>query len=194
MKKPLLLLAGLLFAGGLFANDIVVFAKGDSLALDASAAPPAFPADPAKAAFLGAFQADLAHPGSFAAPARLVAPPEWGRTVPGAHGTIEYHAAFAGGFVVRLALAGLAPNHRYILTLNGNPGLPGNDRLVDPVPGNPRERYFDFLTASMNATGRYAATFAIRLPAGPYGVRFYVKDTDDFKIVLYHDYFKFEVQ
>jgi hypothetical protein len=42
--------------------------------------------------------------------------------------------------------------------------------------------------------GEYMATFAIALPKGPYDVRFYVKDTDDFKIVLYHDFFRFAVE
>jgi len=34
----------------------------------------------------------------------------------------------------------------------------------------------------------------VALPPGPYDVRFYVKDTSDFKIVLYHDFFPFGVQ
>ena len=43
------------------------------------------------------------------------------------------------------------------------------------------------------ANGQYDATIGIRLPAGPYEVRFYVKDTADFKIILYRDFFKFQV-
>jgi hypothetical protein len=95
---------------------------------------------------------------------------------------------------VRVTLKGLAPEHRYILTLDGNPKLAGNDRLADAVPGLPTERYMDFFTATTDARGRYTAAFAIALRPGPYDVRFYVKDTDDFKIVLYHDYFKFSVK
>jgi hypothetical protein len=192
--KTLLFLAGLLAASSLAAREIVVFAKGESRQLDSPEPSAAAPADPGKAAFLSAFQSDLAHPAAFAAPEPLSAPPAWGKTVAGAAGSIQYHGSFAGGFVVRVALHGLAPGHRYILTLNGNPDLPGNGRLVDPVPGNPKERYFDFLTATTDPTGRYDATFGIVLAAGPYGVRFYVKDTDDFKIILYHDYFNFSVQ
>jgi len=192
--KTLLLAASLLFAAGLSGSQIVVFAKGEALTLEPNGPPPARPADPIKAAFLAGFEAEVARPAAFAAPDPLSAPPEWGRAVAGAGGTIQYHTDFAGGYVVRVALHGLAPSHQYILTLNGNPQLPGNDRLVDPVPGNPQERYFDFLTVTTDANGRYEATFGILLHPGPYGVRFYVKDTDDFKIVLYRDYFKFAVK
>ena len=192
--KKLLLLPGLLLASaGLFAQQIAVFAKGEFSVLDSGTVTPA-PKDQAKAAFLAAYQADLARPAAFAAPLALSAPPEWGRTVAGAAGTIQFHGAFPGGFVVRVALEGLVPGHKYILCLNGNPALAGNDLLVDAVPNNGKERYFDFLTAATNAAGRYQATFGLALPASPYDVRFYVKDTDDFKIVLYHDYFKFAVK
>ncbi len=191
MKKILSLAALLLLTCGLHAESIVVYAKGDVAVLNAETPKPT---DPARAAFLAAVQSDLAHPAAFASPFALIAPPEWGKTVPGAKGAITFHDSFHGGFLVQVDLAGLAPDHRYILTLNGNPKLEGNERLVDLVPGMSTERYFDFLTVTTDAHGRYAATFGIALPAGPYGVRFYVKDTTDFKIVLYHDYFKFAVE
>jgi hypothetical protein len=191
--KPFLFFAGLLLGHTLFAEQIVVFAKGDFVVLDSTKPAPA-PTVPAKSAFLATVKADLTHPAAFAAPFALSAPPEWGKTVPGASGKIEFHDKFRGGFFVHVTLEGLAPDHRYILTLNGNPKLAGNDRLVDAVPGLATERYFDFLTATTDEHGSYQATFAIALLAGPYDVRFYVKDTDDFKIVLYHDYFKFTVE
>jgi hypothetical protein len=192
MKK--LLFASLLLLGAsLQAQSIIVYAKGDFTLLEPNASAPQ-PADPARAAFLTAVQADFARPQAFAAPLKLIAPPAWGRTVPGAHGLIQFHDSFSHGFVVKVTLEGLAPDHRYILTLNGNPKLAGNDRLVDAVPGMATERYYDFLTATTDAQGRYQASFGILLPAGPYDVRFYVKDTADFKIVLYHDYFKFAVE
>lgn len=181
----------LTFAVTASAHDIVVFGKGRTLVLGSDAPPPA---DAADRTFLAAFTHDLARSIAFGSPAKLDAPPDWGRTVAGAGGTIAYPASYPRGFVVRVSLSGLLPAHRYILTLNGNPTLPGNDRLVDPVPGNPKERYFDFQTVTTDDQGRYEATFAIRLEAGPYGARFYVKDTDDFKIVLYHDYFNFAVR
>ena len=192
--KKLLLFATLLLAGSrLGAQSFIIYAKGDYSPVDATT-PATKPADPARAAFLTTVQAELAHPATYETGMTLIAPPEWGRTVPGAGGKIAFHDSFLAGFMVRVTLDGLAKNHRYRLTLNGNPKLDGNDRLVDPVPGLPAERYFDFLTATTDDSGHFEATFAVALPAGPYDVRFYVKDTDDFKIVLYHDYFKFKVE
>ena len=191
--KRLFLFAGLMLGGTLCAQQIVVFAKGEFIALDSTTTAPA-PKDPTKAAFLAACQADLVHPAAFGAPFPLIAPPEWGKPVSGASGEITFHPAFRGGFFVHLALAGLAPEHRYILTLNGKPELAGNERLVDLVPGMEKERFFDFWKIWTDKQGRYEATFGIALPPGPYDVRFYVKDNDDFKIVLYHDYFKFAVE
>ena len=183
----------MLLGSGLFAQQIAVFAKSEFSVLD-SGAPAPGPKDPAKAAFLANYQADLARPAAFEMPLALSAPPEWGRTVPGAAGTIQFHGSFHGGFVVRVTLAGLVPGHKYILCLNGNPALAGNDNLVDPVTPKAKEKYYDFLTATTGENGRYQATFGISLPASPYSVRFYVKDTDDFKIVLFHDFFKFTVE
>jgi hypothetical protein len=177
----------------LTARNIVVFSKGDTLALESGTVPDG-PGSPEKAAFLSAFRADAACPQPFAAPLELSDLPQWGRKVPGATGSIQFHESFRGGFVVRVALEGLAPDHPYILTLNGNPERAGNNHLADPVPGNERERYLDFITITADSKGRFGASFGIRLPTGRYDVRFYVKDTSDFKIVLYRDFFKFSVE
>ena len=189
--KLLLILAGLLSSPRISTQNIVIFAKGDTMALDSRAF--TVPSDSEKAVFLFALKADQATGPAFETSLDLSDLPQWGRKVPGAGGTIQFHKSFRGGFVVRVALAGLTPGHRYILTLNGNPERAGNDNLVDPVPGNEKEKYFDFLTVTTDPYGRYHAVFGIRLPSGPYDVRFYVKDMDDFKIVLYRDFFKFTV-
>jgi len=193
MKHLLCILGFLLFGTALHGAAIIVYARGESAMVDAIAAPDK-PADPAKAAFLATFQADLMHPAAWAEPIKLTDFPVYGRDVPGAGGMIQFHESFPGGVVLKVALMGLLPGHKYILTLNGNPERAGNDRLVDPVPGNEAEKYFDFQTVTTDAMGQFMATFAIALPKGPYDVRFYVKDTDDFKIVLYHDFFRFEVE
>jgi hypothetical protein len=191
--KTLLIVACLQLSTGLFAREIVVFAKGDSLVLDSTNAMPEVK-DPAKASFLAAFQSDLDHPSTFAGPYKLSDLPEYGRKVPDAAGEIRYHGLFQGGLVVVVTLTGLTPNHQYILTLNGNPQRAGNDKLMETVDHNKKEKYYDFLTVTTDANGSYHATFGIRLPAGRYDVRFYVKDTTDFKIILYHDFFKFAVE
>ena len=193
--RKIFLLAWLLSISSALANDVVVFGKGNFILLKPGVASPA-PQAPAKAAFLVACQADLLRPTAAVATFPLGSPPEWGKTIKGASGAIKFHDSFRGGFRVHVTLEGLAPDHLYILTLNGKPGLAGNERLVDVVPGmeKEQERYMDFMKVTTDAHGRYEATYGIALLPGPYGVRFYVKDTDDFKIVLYHDYFKFKVE
>jgi len=186
--KILLIMTSLQLSTALFAGDIVVFAKGDSLVLGTNAAA-AEVKDPAKASFLAAFKAS-----AFARPEKLSSLPDGGREVPGAGGEIQYHRSFRGGLVIEMKLEGLTPNHNYIFTLNGNPTRAGNDNLTEHVPGNEKEKYYDFQTTTTDANGRYHATFGIVLPAGPYDVRFYVKDTTDFKIILYHDFFQFTVE
>ena len=156
------------------------------------------PADASRAAFLSGVQADLAKPANFETHMTLIAAPApaWGKKVPGAAGTIKFHDTFKGGFIVQVSLEGLTPGHdTYRLCLNGNPKLSvGNELLVDAVPGMATERYYDFFTAVANDKGLYQATFGIALPPSAYELRFYVKDTADHTIFLYHDYFKFAVE
>ncbi|HEX9783936.1 MAG TPA: hypothetical protein VGA56_14540 [Opitutaceae bacterium] len=124
----------------------------------------------------------------------LVNPPEWGKTLsPGTRGNVAFKRTFSGGFFGRLKLEGLASAHRYLLTFNGRPDLKGNDLLPSVVTGLPDERYFDFLDIESDRDGRYEAILAVSLKPGAYHVRLYVKDTDDWKIVLYRDYFEFTV-
>src|ERR1019366_9352275 len=130
--KILLIAAGLQLSIGLFAQEVVVFAKGDSLVLGSTNAATELK-DPAQASFLAAFKADLAKPSAFKGPDKLSDLPEYGRKVPGATGEIKYHSSFHGGFVFCVTLEGLAPNHKYILTLNGGPGRAGNDKLMETV-------------------------------------------------------------
>jgi len=194
--KKLLLLAGLLLASArLSADSFIIYTKGD-YSLVTATVPSYPPTDPARAAFLAGIQAELAKPTPYETQMTLIAPPapQWGKVVEGAKGAFQFHDTFKGGFVVHLTLDGLTPGHTYRLCLNGNPKLEGNDRLADPVKGMPEERYMDFFTATAGAAGRYDATFGVALPAGPYNVRLYIKDTTDHTIFLYHDYFRFTVE
>lgn len=191
--KILLIVACLQLSTGLFAREIVVFAKGDSRVLESTNIE-AEVKDPAQALFLTAFKTDLAHPAVFKRTVKLSDLPQYGRQVPGATGKIQYHGSFPGGLVIRVTLEGLTPDHKYVLTLNGNPARAGNDKLMETVDHNKKEMYYDFLTVTTDAKGQYNATFGIRLPTSPYDVRFYVKDTTDFKIILYRDFFKFTVE
>jgi hypothetical protein len=197
MKRPttiLLALALPILCGRLPAKEIAVFGERDFYVLDASPSPVG-PTEADRAAFFAAFKADLARKAPLESALGLVSPPKWGKTVSAAtNGRIRFHDSFPGGFACHLTLENLLPDHDYILTLNGNPQRAGNGLLSSPVPGNPKERYYDFLIVRTDAHGRYDADLGVFLRPGSYDVRCYVKDTGDFKIVLYRDFFKFEVR
>jgi hypothetical protein len=171
----------------------VVFAKGNNIVLGAGTNEVEVK-DPAQASFLAAFKADLGRPLAFEGPVELTTLSGNGPEVRGATGEIQYHGSFPGGLVIGVTLEGLTPDHKYILTLNGDAQRAGNDHLKEQMTRNNGERYYDFSTVTTDMTGSYHATFGILLPAGPYDVCFFVKDTTDFKIVLSHDFFQFTVE
>jgi len=171
----------------------VVFSKGDSLVLG-SGTNEAEVEDPAKAAFLAAFKADLAAPLAFVGPLPLTTHTGVGRDIPTATGDIRYHRSFPGGVVIGVTLGGLVPKHEYVLTLNGAVQHAGNGNLPDQLSRNNPQKFYDFSRISTDARGSYQATFGIRLPPGPYDVYFFVKDTADWKIVLGHELFQFTVE
>jgi hypothetical protein len=191
----ILLLLSLAFLGNrLVAGQAAVFGEKDVYVLDSGAAV-AGPPEPDRQAFFQGYRADLKRQTPLEKALDLISPPEWGKTVSAAtRGRIRFHPSFAGGFACHVALDSLLPNHDYILTLNGNPAKAGNDLLISAVPGNPQERYYDFLIVTTDANGRYNGSLGVFLKRGNYDVRFYVKDTGDFKIVLYRDYFPFTVE
>jgi hypothetical protein len=192
--KTKLLLALLILARPLAAQHLAVFGEYDYYDLDSGFALSG-PKEPDRAAFFGAFKADVAQHAPFESTMDLVSPPAWGKTVgPAARGTIRFHPSFERGFCCRLSLENLLPGHSYILTLNGNPSRSGNGLLPSSVPGNEKEKYYDFLVVKTDAAGAYDATLGIFLKPGDYDVRCYVKDTSDFKIVLYRDFFPFKVR
>jgi DNA-directed RNA polymerase subunit RPC12/RpoP len=170
----------------------VILAKGNSIELGTGTAE-AEVKDPAQAAFLAAFKTNLARPLPFQRPVPLT-PLVGGRTVPGATGEIQYLGSFPGGLVIGVTLAGLAPNHEYLLTLNGDVRHAGNNNLPEQLSHNAKQRYYDFSKITTDANGHYQATFGIGLPAGPYDVFFFVKDTTDWKIVLAYKFFNFTVE
>lgn len=188
------LLPFLLICEPLLADQVVVFGEKDFYVVDASPAP-AGPKEGDRIPFFDAAKADMARHSPLEKAMDLVNPPSWGKTVSAAtHGRIQFHPSFAGGFLCHLTLDGLLPGHGYILTLNGNPAKAGNGLLVSSVPGNEQEKYYDFLIITSDPSGHYDADLGVFLKAGKYDVRCYVKDAGDFKIVLYRDFFEFEVK
>jgi hypothetical protein len=63
---------------------------------------------------------------------KLITPPkEWGKKVSDStYGKVAYYTSLPHGFITDLSLYNLLPNHNYLLTLNGNPKLAGNDLLL----------------------------------------------------------------
>lgn len=194
LVKLLLIVPLLAFGDGLFAGQIVVFGEKDFYVLDAGTTP-AGPKEADRLAFFDAFRADAGRQAPLEDSLELISPPAWGKTVgPATHGKLQFHPSFRGGFACRITLESLLPDHDYILTLNGNPERAGNGLLLSAVPGNGAERYYDFLIVRTDSGGHYDAGLGVFLKPGAYDVRCYVKDTADFKIVLYRDFFKFEVR
>ncbi len=180
--------------GGLFAGQIAVFGEKDFYVIDSGSAGPG-PKETDRAAFFEDYKADVGRGAPLEDALDLISPPEWGKTVSAAtRGRIQFHPSFPGGFACRIALENLLPGHDYILTLNGNPAKAGNGLLLSAVPGNEQERYYDFLFVRTDSHGHYDANLGVFLKRGSYDVRCYVKDAADFKIVLYRDFFKFEVR
>jgi hypothetical protein len=176
------------------AGEIAVFGEKDFYAINSDAAGAASK-EADRAAFLGSYKTDVGRHTPFESALDLVSPPEWGKTVSATtRGRLQFHPSFPGGFACRISLENLLSDHAYILTLNGNPAKAGNSLLQSAVPGNAEERYYDFLIIRTDSRGHYDANLGVFLKRGSYDVRCYVKDTGDFKIVLFRDFFTFEVK
>ncbi|MCR6656801.1 MAG: hypothetical protein NVV63_13540 [Opitutus sp.] len=160
--KALLLTLALLpatFATAALAEPLAIFARDDARkSIDAP------PSDACAATFFATFFQDRSAAVPFEGSLALVNPPSWGKTISRTTGGgLTYHRSFAGGFVAKLTLHGLASHHTYILTLNGNPELAGNELLLTPVPGLEEERYYDFLDIRTDADGRYEGELGVYL-------------------------------
>ena len=192
--KHLAIAALLLLGPSLAAHPMAVFGEKDTYMAD-SAGGDQGPVEPDRGRFIQGFKAFLSEKTPFDKTADIVNPPSWGKTLSAStHGTLHYLASFPHGFVCHVALENLEPNHEYILTLNGNPERAGNFLLPTPVTPGSKENYYDFQIVKTDDKGRYEETLAIYLKPGDYDVRWYVKDTSGFKIVLYRDFFTFKVE
>jgi len=187
----LLICAGLALSCRLGAEDVVVFGKGDFRVVGPAARET--PHDPANAALLAAARSDFQGGAPYDAVFALINPPAWGRVVSAdTAGRLQIRRSFTHGLAFQVDMEHLQPGHSYVLCINGRPQHPGNELLPEAVPGHESERYYDFYTLTSDAQGGYHARIALLLRPGPYNVHFYVKDTSDFKIVLYGlEYFDF---
>ena len=189
----ILLFALLVLSTTIFAQQVVIFDKGEiSNPNDTTSYKPA---DQKKLAFLENFKLSTKNIVPYEAEFNFDTPPiAWGKKINDFRlGRVSYHISFPQGFVAEIWLNNLLPKHDYILCLNGRPDLDGNDLLTEPVPNNVKEKYYDFLVIQTDSKGEYHSKIGVYLKTGAYHVRFYVKDNDDKLIILYHDYFKFNV-
>jgi hypothetical protein len=191
--KYVLLIATFLLNFNLFAQHLAVFAKEDACDLDSKT--PCKPKSAKEIAFYEAYGKAVKKGLDPKVEIKFETPPlQWGVKVREEnYGGLAYLESYSEAFVTDLALTNLLPDHGYKLCLNGKPDLVGNDLLPTPVPGHVEEKYYDFLTIKTDSKGEYHANLAVILKPGNYHVRFYVKDIENHKIILYYGYFKFTV-
>jgi hypothetical protein len=116
----------------------------------------------------------------------------WGKDIAASSGFVIFYDHYTGRLAGRLTLAGLLPNHTYVLTVNGRPGRPGNENLRMQYGV---ERYHDFMELETDAQGAVNnVPFQIDLPIGRYDLKFLVKDKDDWKVVLHNDFLLLTVE
>lgn len=194
MKKIPFILS-LVLTSNLFSQQIVILDKAEVCYLDSEFSK-CFVDDQNKMEFLEKYKSYISNPFVYNEEVNFDTPPlAWGKKINDFRiGRLMYLTSFPKGFIGAVWFNNLLPNHNYVLTLNGRPDLAGNDLLIDPVPNNEIEKYYDFLVIKTDAKGEYHSKFAVYLKPGKYHVRFYVKDDDDKIIILYHDYFKFTVE
>jgi hypothetical protein len=193
--KYLFIIITLFSSYPMYSQQVIVFGKEEKCFFDPHE-DPCHPEGKIEIDFFNKFRDVSFSDTSQTISAKLITPPlDWGKKVSDStFGEILYRSAFLHGFITELKLINLLPDHNYLLTLNGNPKLAGNSLLPDTVPKYNVEKYYDFLSIVTDKEGNYKARIGIFLKRGDYNVRFYVKDTDGFKIVLYHDYFNFRVE
>ena len=193
--KYLLLITLISVSSFSYSQQVIIFDEED-VCFITETAESCNPTDKRKSKLVSVYtKADFQNPSKLDKVNLTTPPLEWGKKVnDNTSGALEFYQSAHAGFITNLTLSNLKPNFTYILTLNGNPELDGNELLPDPVPQLPEEKYYDFLTVQTDERGAYQAKLGVYLTKGKYHVRFYVKDKSDSKIVLYHDYFRFNVK
>lgn len=119
------------------------------------------------------------------------APSTWGKTIQSSSGEIYYYDKFQEAFSGGIKLEGLAPNQGYFLSMQGKTSSPSYKYL--PQIDDNNQRYFDFLQVNTDSTGKIIEKFNIAMKPSNYNVNFFVKDINDWKVVLYNDILIFTV-
>ena len=114
----------------------------------------------------------------------------WGKPVKNSFGELTFCTESSKYFKGNIVLKKLKPNHNYILTFNSKRGGSGGKNLPERY-GN--EYKWDFLQLSTDSEGNCKKKIKRRLNIDNYDIKFFVKDTDDWQIVLYTDFLNFEI-
>ena len=120
------------------------------------------------------------------------APKSWGKPISGSSGKLVFNVDQPEQLNGKIQVEGLKANHFYTVTLNGKVEDKSNNLLPQTYGV---ERYVDiteFMTDSMGNVD--SAFFKVFLSSGAYNVKFFIKDRDDWKIVLYNNYFVFYIK
>ena len=116
----------------------------------------------------------------------------WGKSVHGSWGRLIYFDNTEASFSGSLYLQGLTPNHLYVLAINGKPEHSSNQLLPQK---HGAERYADILEIKTDSEGGVSsASFEAYLTPSTYDVKVLIKDTNDWKAVLFHDSLTFTVK
>lgn len=117
--------------------------------------------------------------------------------LPGASGHIKVKRISNIGFEARLKVENMEANHSYVPAINGYPQLDrrGNQYLIQTsnciYDG---EGFCDFAPFPIDMNRKGEANISYSLPEWEYTLKFFVKDEGrDYKIVLYNDGIKFQV-
>jgi len=115
-----------------------------------------------------------------------------GKYIVGTSGEIDFKHNLEGHLTGSIHVDRL-PNGTYLLCLNGEVGREGNELFAKKF--NNGEGYYDFPSFKVDAEDTGDKPFDVRLKAGDYNVKVFVKDmNDDYKVVLYNDELRFTVR
>ena len=119
----------------------------------------------------------------------LFIPKDFGKQVEGSSGKVIYCVESSKYFIGEIIIEGLEPSRDYMLTINGKPGQPGNECLSQR-PSN--VCYLDFRQIKTDSVGNCHRPFRRKLEPSDYDVKFFIKDMEDWRIVLYNNFLFFQ--
>lgn len=115
---------------------------------------------------------------------------KWGKKIEKSSGNLIYCQKYKEYLKGKIVINGLTPNNDYMLCLNSKPRGAGSKYLPDEYQDERKKDFYQFTTDSF---GNYNGEFEEMLEPSSYSVKLFVKDMNDWQIVLYNDYLDFRV-